>query len=249
MSIRTYTLNEAARESSLPLEQLEKLLALGVVKPAAVTEDSQPLFDASSLKELAKIKGLVDLGYELEEIGKISRKVGIPAGSGSKRKTGRLLTVGELARRAQLNVRTIKYWEEQEILTPEAYSEGGFRLFSEDYVLFCQLIRDLQLFNYSLKEIKEAADLFRAYSAYASGAQDATSPEAILSFSSMLSHIDELRDRMAQLQTGVKRWQGFTDKYARQISKLKSHAKKYQGQVEKEQKRNLVAEPAEDIPS
>ncbi len=45
-------------------------------------------------------------------------------------------------------------------------SEGGFRLYSKGYVHLCKLIQDLQLFGYTLEEIKAISDYFRDFLAF-----------------------------------------------------------------------------------
>lgn len=227
MAYKSFTLDELARAASLSAQQLDEIVAAKLLVPAATTDDGTPMFDEADLEQAKSVKSLLDLGYGMPEVQKIVRKVGMPPSAPRKaRKTGKLLTVGELARRAGLNPRTIKYWEEQEIIAPEAYTDGGFRLYPDTYVLFCQLIRDLQLFGYSLKEIKDTADLFRTFDALSNDPDRVTPDQAVSSFAEMLERIEDLRARMRVLREGIQRWEGFTDKYARQITKLKRQAER-----------------------
>ncbi len=227
MPFKTFLPDDLAAALGMARPELDQLLAAGLVKPAAVTGEEGAVYDQAGLEELRALKGLLDLGYDISEVGKIARKIGMPSSKrGRARGTSKLLTVGELARRADINPRTIKYWEELEILTPEAYSDGGFRLYTQDYVLFCQLIKDLQVFGYSLKEIKDTADLFRTFSELSSQPGNAATPAAVAAFGDMLARIDELRARMQALREGIRRWEGFTDKYGKQIARLKSQAER-----------------------
>ena len=222
MTFRTYARDELASKAGISSEKLEEIEKTGLIGPAARTETGHPVYDEASLEEVRAILGLLGLGYELSEVKKIRRKVGMPAGrKGRAKKKGKLLTVGELAKRAGLNPRTIKYWEEQAILQPEAHSEGGFRLYTENYVLFCQLIRDCQHFGYQLKEIKETADLFREYNHIASDPEASASLETVAQLEEMLARIGELRERMRTLREGIRRWEGFTDRYAKRIERLR----------------------------
>lgn len=232
MPYKSYTLEELARAASLSSQQAQDILAAKLLSATAVTGDGTPVFDEADLEQCRSIKSLLDLGYGLPEIQKIVRKVGMPPASRKPtRRTGKLLTVGELARRAGLNPRTLKYWEEQEIIGPEAYTDGGFRLYPDSYVLFCELIRDLQLFGYSLKEIKDVADLFRSFDTLSSNPDAADPAQAVAAFTEMLARIDALRERMRTLREGIRRWEGFTDKYAKQITRLKRQAERRQRDV------------------
>ena len=71
--------------------------------------------------------------------------------------------MGALAEKVGVSPRTIKHWEDMGIIEPNMRSEGGFRYYSDAYIYLCNLIKDLQLFNYSLVDIKMISDLFRYY--------------------------------------------------------------------------------------
>ena len=63
-------------------------------------------------------------------------------------------TVGEMAKKMNVSVRTIQYYDQMGLLPPSAYTEGGRRLYSmEDYVVFYQII-SLKEFGFTLQEIK-----------------------------------------------------------------------------------------------
>jgi len=252
MPFRTFDSRELASKASISLKQLEEIESLGLFRPAARTEQGEAVYDEANLEEARAIQGLLALGYDLAEIRKIRRKVGMPAGKAGRARTrGKLLTVGEVAKRAGLNPRTIKHWEEQEVISPEAYSEGGFRLYSEEYVLFCQLIRDLQHFGFSLKEIKEVADLFREYHRISTDPEVVASLDTVASLEEMLVRIDELRERMRVLREGIRRWEGFTNQYSKRIGRLKSQVAKRlrNAQVEPPAPREARAEDPGEEPA
>ncbi|GLZ79123.1 MerR family transcriptional regulator [Actinorhabdospora filicis] len=56
----------------------------------------------------------------------------------------RPLTIGELARRAGVPVRTVRFWSDEGILPPAARSAGGYRLYGEDAVARLDLVRTLR---------------------------------------------------------------------------------------------------------
>ncbi len=207
--VRIFTLEEAAAKAGLAIQKLQEWLALGILAPAAVAEDNQPVFDESDIVQIQQLRGLAELGYAAGQLKKIARKVGLPAPAEGKKKPRPIehhLTVGELAKRSNLNPRTIKYWEERGIIEPTMRSEGGFRLYAEHTVLFCSLIHDLQLFGYSLEEIKGVADLFRVFDNLNRHHFAGTREQALAALQDMLDRIQALSTKMDELNQGIERW-------------------------------------------
>ena len=67
----------------------------------------------------------------------------------------RKLTVGEVAKKLNITVRTIQYYDQIGLINPSEVSEGGRRIYSlSDYVKLHQIIT-LKEFGFTLKEIKE----------------------------------------------------------------------------------------------
>jgi DNA-binding transcriptional MerR regulator len=113
------------------------------------------LFPASAVEEGELIKKFTSLGYALKEIQKIKRSVGLPLKDDRGRYVSKseFLTIGELAEKSGINVRTIKFWEEKGLISPYRRTEGGFRLYRPTDVAALSFIKDLQAFNYTLAEI------------------------------------------------------------------------------------------------
>ncbi|PJE98322.1 MerR family transcriptional regulator [Streptomyces carminius] len=65
-----------------------------------------------------------------------------------------LLTIGQLAGRTAASVRSIRYWSDIGVLTPERRSAGGYRLYGADAVLRLELIRSLRQLGLSLEEVR-----------------------------------------------------------------------------------------------
>ena len=118
-------------------------------------------FAESAIEEGELIRKFTALGYSLPEIQKIKKSVGLPVRDEAGRYVSRadLLTVGELAERSGINVRTIKFWEEKGLVSPHRRTEGGFRLYRPADVLRLSFIKDLQAFNYTLAEIGTILEL------------------------------------------------------------------------------------------
>ena len=66
-----------------------------------------------------------------------------------------LLKIGEFAKFAQTNLRTLRYYEELGLLTPASRSQGGFRYYRRTDVNRLAMIRDLQSLGLQLERIRE----------------------------------------------------------------------------------------------
>ncbi|MFH1575303.1 MAG: MerR family transcriptional regulator [Acidobacteriota bacterium] len=67
------------------------------------------------------------------------------------RKSG--VQIGDIARRAGLSPRAVRYYEELGLIRPESHSEGGFRLYGEESLRCLLLINRLKGLGLSLHEI------------------------------------------------------------------------------------------------
>jgi MerR family mercuric resistance operon transcriptional regulator len=69
------------------------------------------------------------------------------------------LRIGELAKRTQLSVEAIRFYEKRGLLPKAARSSGRFRLYAADDVGRVGFIRQMQGLGFSLQEIKQLVDL------------------------------------------------------------------------------------------
>lgn len=202
---------------------------LKLVKPEGMTDGSTPLFTKITLEKIEKIKNLYDLGYQLNEIQKIIKKVGLPRNEeeGNKiTKFNEFLTVGALAEQVGVSPRTIKHWEDKGIIEPDMRSEGGFRLYSEIYIYLCKLIKDLQLFGYSLEEIHKISDLFRDFLTIEDNPAFFKKDETAAKLNRMLSEIQILFDKMALFKEGIQRWEDLLKKKKKEILSFRNQMSK-----------------------
>ena len=146
------TRDELLQRLRISSPELEEWQENDLVAPLPGRPDA---FPESAIEEGELVKKFCSLGYALPEILKIKRSVGLPVKDESGRFVSRsdFLTIGELAERSGINVRTIKFWEEKGLIAPHRRTEGGFRLYRPGDVVLLSFIKDLQTFNYTLAEI------------------------------------------------------------------------------------------------
>lgn len=65
------------------------------------------------------------------------------------------LTIGELARRTGVPVKTLRFWSDEGLLPPTMRSRSGYRLYAEDVTLRLDLVRTLRDAGLGLQAIKK----------------------------------------------------------------------------------------------
>lgn len=69
--------------------------------------------------------------------------------------SGNMLTIGQLAKRTGVTIRTLRYYDKIGLLIPTDYKEGGHRLYSPNDLLRIQQIQSLKFIGFSLKDIAD----------------------------------------------------------------------------------------------
>jgi len=219
------TLGDLARRTDLPEVTIAGWVKDKLLRPAGFADDRTPLFAVAAVDRIGQIRKLADLGYRPDELQKIVKKIGLPQdrdGRMPAAEKDRFLTVGNLAERSGVSPRTIKHWEGMGIIEPDMRSEGGFRLYSQSYVFLCQLIRDLQLFGYTLEEIKSVSDDVRALMTMEADIEAFPPDEVEKKLGAMLQAIDKLFARMKLLEEGVDRWHDLLKKKRKDIMNIQA---------------------------
>ncbi|WP_226530650.1 MerR family transcriptional regulator [Metabacillus niabensis] len=67
--------------------------------------------------------------------------------------SGSMLTIGQLAKRTGVSIRTLRYYDKIGLLIPTDYKEGGHRLYSHEDLMILQKIQSLKFIGFSLKDI------------------------------------------------------------------------------------------------
>lgn len=221
MVAQIYDLDEFIKKTGIEKTLLDKLIAAQVLRPAGHVDGITPYFDARGLEAAETIFKLLEIGYSLEEVIRIRRKVGIPGKKGRRHASGQpLLTVGELAKRIDSNPRTIKHWEQKGLLAPESHTPGGFRLYPESAVKFCQHIQDLQLFGHSLDDIKLLIWLLRD-DLFPENEQKDDDPEKTAEIvQQRKTQMESLNSKIKLLEKGIDRWRRLLRQKGKELSVL-----------------------------
>lgn len=102
-----------------------------------------------------------------------------------------LLTTGEMARRSQNTLRTVRFYEEEGILHPVRRTDGGHRLFDHRELDRLLLVTDMRAAGLSLDEIRQVLEVKQCATCGGDAAKHATE---------ILAHrIGELREKLAVL--------------------------------------------------
>jgi DNA-binding transcriptional MerR regulator len=224
MKNKIYLRDELAAKFGIPKARFSEFERLKLIRPAGMTEDQSPVYTEDAVEQIAHIQKLQELGYELEDITRIVKKVGLPktdSGRPGQVKPDHYLTVGTLAEQAGLSPRTLKHWEEIGILAPEMRSEGGFRLYPKIYGYLCHLVKDLQLFGYTLEEIKGISDYFREFLEISDRPETASRRDVQARLDMMLGEIDALSTKIELFKKGIERWEDLIKKKRKEILQLK----------------------------
>ncbi|MET7736983.1 MerR family transcriptional regulator [Streptomyces sp. NPDC005402] len=71
----------------------------------------------------------------------------------------RHMQIGEVAERTGLSLRTIRHYEEVDLVLPSARSKGGFRLYTEADVERLMVIRRMKPLDFSLEEMRDLLEI------------------------------------------------------------------------------------------
>ncbi|MEU3648021.1 MerR family transcriptional regulator [Lentzea sp. NPDC034063] len=74
------------------------------------------------------------------------------------------MQIGEVAERTGLSLRTIRYYEEVDLVVPSARSQGGFRLYTEPDVQRLDVIKRMKPLGFHLEEMRELLGILDALS-------------------------------------------------------------------------------------
>ncbi|GAB1348625.1 hypothetical protein MASR1M107_08370 [Ignavibacteriales bacterium] len=224
-----FTREELAEKLGISKRILAEWEKEDLVRHSGISDEGAELYTVYQLEICQHLKKLTELGYGIDAIKKIIKKVGLPkfsAENGRHSLNVTYLTVGQLAENVKVSPRTIKHWEEMGIIEPEMRSEGGYRLYAPNYIFICNLIKDLQLFGYSLEEIKRVADKFKVFLGLTKNLETHPFEEAETQLEELLVALDGLFAKMELFKEGIARWEDILRKKRKEIVSLKQRNSK-----------------------
>lgn len=235
--------DELVKRTGITNEFIQEIESVKVIKPMGLTDEKIPFYREEAIEQVNYIKKMTDLGYSMEEIQRVIKKVGFPKTLSVPENKGaatKHLTVGDLAAKVGVSARTLKHWEEKGIIEADMRSSGGFRLYSETYVYLCNLIKDLQLFGYSLEEIKRISGEFRDFLVMEKNIDIYTPKVTGKKLDVMSAEIKALKERMKLLKSGIGRWEELVNKKVKEINVLN---KKNEKRLKEKQPQPSAASP------
>lgn len=228
MKEKILTEEEVLAQLKIDAEFLKQILKFNLIRTKGTADGKVLIFGSEIIDRIGEIQQFLSMGYSMDEIEKISKKIGLPSTKKIKeddKKKIRYLTVGELASQLNMNARTIKYWEERGIIEPDTRSEGGFRLYSEHWIYLCNLIKDLQLFGFSLEDIKAISDLFRDFLAIQNSMEAFSVEDTKIKLTTMKDRIQMLFTKMNEYKEGINRWEELLKKKEKEIRQFEGKLK------------------------
>ncbi len=240
MKEKIFTEKEILEQLDLEKKLFQDMLKRNLIRSKGTADGNVLIFSEDSIDRIREVRQFLSMGYSIDEIEKISKKVGLPSTKKESEPDGkkiRYLTVGELASQLGINGRTIKYWEERGVIEPDSRSEGGFRLYSEQWIYLCNLIKDLQLFGYSLEEIKEISDLFRDFLTIQNSIDHFPKNETKQKLENMKTKIGEFHHKIESFKEGISRWEELLKKKDKEIRQFENKLKQQSSEKKDKEKK------------
>jgi MerR family mercuric resistance operon transcriptional regulator len=110
------------------------------------------------------------------------------------------MRIGQLAKRAKVNIQTIRFYEREGIIKPPLRLASGYRDYSEQAVELLELIKQMQGLGFTLKEIREIFS--DAKSERLNGCEvEAHLQEKIDEVEQKIATLNQVKNRLVKLRT------------------------------------------------
>ena len=108
------------------------------------------------------------------------------------------MQIGEAARRAELTVKTVRYYANIGLVTPQQDADTGYRLYGEADVAKLQFVGKARRFNFSVEECRELLGLYEDHNR-PSREVKALTIKKVAEIDSRLAELQSLRDELSGL--------------------------------------------------
>ena len=203
---------EGVTPSPAFVSELERLGLLIVVGRDA---RGGALYSPEARDELEKVLGLVELGYQLEDIAAIATRVGLPVRRRrALRKVPLHLSALEVAQRAQVSPEFLERLIDAGLISPSLRGEGPRALFTLAILQRVERLRDLMLLGVSEAELTtwsvtlDALDSRRQSKALSTDEAHAVD-----------GALDALAERLDSLSHTTRRWKRLITTLKRRLTK------------------------------
>ena len=109
------------------------------------------------------------------------------------------LSIGELARQANVNIETIRYYERRGLISEPPRNKSGHRQYSREAVRRTDFIKRCQALGFSLKEIEEILEL-RITSESTCADMKSRVNEKLIDVDKKINELTRIRDALSHLQ-------------------------------------------------
>ncbi|MED4533070.1 heavy metal-responsive transcriptional regulator [Metabacillus fastidiosus] len=109
-------------------------------------------------------------------------------------------TISEVAKRTNVNIATVRYYEKRGIMDKPTRSESGYRIFSDEAIETIKLIKYAQSLGFTLEEIKKILAIYKTESYFPTDEMYNFSVEKIGEIEEKITQLNKLK---ALLQTAV----------------------------------------------
>jgi len=108
--------------------------------------------------------------------------------------------IGTVARLVHLSLRTLRYWEEEGLISPTGRTAGGFRMYSPDDVARVRLVRSMKAADLSIDELRELVALVTAVEEASGPDRDAARERLAAVVRRVRERLEILRSRMEETE-------------------------------------------------
>ncbi len=152
-----------AKQYIIPIEDMQIETGLSETKLRTLVNNNiifvaqkEPvlLFFSKDIEKIKFVKQLFEMGYNIDDIKRIVKDIGIPSEKQKTDPKDKLYKIGDFCKKFNLNSRQIKYWESIGLFFPAVRTSGGVRLYNEKLLIHIKFIQNLQALGFSLNEIK-----------------------------------------------------------------------------------------------